>query len=1151
MMTLRGGVKAAAFHGEFSQGARTRILAEFKAGELQVLVATDVAARGIDIPQLPVVLNYDLPRSAVDYTHRIGRTGRAGETGIAVRTRPSRGHTFTEVLKDGAITKIYFDFDHVLVGRPREAEPLNERDLEFHASEVHARVEHMLQCLKQGARDEARRARTEWRNERESGGGRDGDGDGGGGGGGGGGRDADEGPGGESEEGEGQDEDGVIRAVIASRHGWCENKKAWKISYRPFILGLRIRYAHIIHILRVTGQLCHEEARDGFWDTSVYKPSEQLLACINGVKSHADPRVLMPGPGSPSPLDYVAQVVEESWRLLTVPAEAITRGLVPPGPAFPSPTRTSSPVSEALLRSIVNGLSATRASDRKEWIEVVWAIGSVAAANGYSQAGEAIAQEFSRRCPTKYSARAVSKAYRSGRPTGGCGLGSLLYWFKGDNVSSPRDFHALRSALAAAVPVPILELGGASSSTTTSSSSSTDGQDEADSRARAGKGVVHATTTAATVRQLLMEHMTGRWPDEFAELNGDTFQISSRGGQTCFTDGHDVHGYIKNFSVFLDDGTFLGLLCDDVPVKGPLSIHRDLPPHVDFLFNRESASHSTLRSVNPPDTLLSLIESETDGKNGVVQIEIKGRRTVNVNNVKKVTELQDQITDAVRAHVESILGPQSGSWFLINNGTIIVNPPPPPKAPSDFSIIRDKLDAYASSHGMRKLDGNIYAPVEGCPCAYVISCTYEEHITTVLRGDELFKSNPRRFDELMKYLTNYNEEELPVLKTDRDLISFSNGVVELLTGLFTPYQGLDPGGDMSKRVARHHIPHEYSGATETPLLDLVLDAQFDREVAEVLCALLGRAMFRVGQLDGWQVMPFLVGIGGTGKSMLMNVTQNLFAPGAVGNLAAKREEVFGMANLLEKEVVFGRDMPAKMSASLPQEIMQSMTAGEGMEIPRKGLTAMNVVWTAPVVIAGNHMPDYTNTGNNVGRRIVTVRFDNVIKVPQEDLQQRIIDAELPNLLSRCLKAYSELRARSKEVGGFWNALPPLMREWRSRLTAATNKLDEYLSMDPAERECNITNIPGSVTILLDFKTAFETRMSTVREPVRYVADPAVFASYGFRVSDRREHTCRACKQLARGGCCAAYSQSNRIQKYVIFDMEISPIVLGTEDDSES
>ncbi|HJU99132.1 MAG TPA: DEAD/DEAH box helicase [Burkholderiaceae bacterium] len=80
----RNGIRAAAFHGEFSQGARTEVLADFKASRLQVLVATDVAARGIDIARLPAVVNYDLPRSAVDYTHRIGRTGRAGESGVAV-----------------------------------------------------------------------------------------------------------------------------------------------------------------------------------------------------------------------------------------------------------------------------------------------------------------------------------------------------------------------------------------------------------------------------------------------------------------------------------------------------------------------------------------------------------------------------------------------------------------------------------------------------------------------------------------------------------------------------------------------------------------------------------------------------------------------------------------------------------------------------------------------------------------------------------------------------------------------------------------------------------------------------------------------------------------------------------------------------------
>ena len=80
----RNGVRAGAFHGDFSQGARSEVLEDFKAGKLKVLVATDVAARGIDIVGLPVVVNYDLPRSAVDYTHRIGRTGRAGESGVAV-----------------------------------------------------------------------------------------------------------------------------------------------------------------------------------------------------------------------------------------------------------------------------------------------------------------------------------------------------------------------------------------------------------------------------------------------------------------------------------------------------------------------------------------------------------------------------------------------------------------------------------------------------------------------------------------------------------------------------------------------------------------------------------------------------------------------------------------------------------------------------------------------------------------------------------------------------------------------------------------------------------------------------------------------------------------------------------------------------------
>jgi len=78
------GISAATFHGGMSQGGRTAVLADFKAGALRVLVATDLAARGIDIKFLPHVINYELPRSPTDYIHRIGRTGRAESAGVAV-----------------------------------------------------------------------------------------------------------------------------------------------------------------------------------------------------------------------------------------------------------------------------------------------------------------------------------------------------------------------------------------------------------------------------------------------------------------------------------------------------------------------------------------------------------------------------------------------------------------------------------------------------------------------------------------------------------------------------------------------------------------------------------------------------------------------------------------------------------------------------------------------------------------------------------------------------------------------------------------------------------------------------------------------------------------------------------------------------------
>ena len=78
------GLTAGCIHGDVRQTARAKVMRKFKSGEIRVLVATDIAARGIDIELLPIVVNYALPETVTDYTHRIGRTGRAGNAGIAL-----------------------------------------------------------------------------------------------------------------------------------------------------------------------------------------------------------------------------------------------------------------------------------------------------------------------------------------------------------------------------------------------------------------------------------------------------------------------------------------------------------------------------------------------------------------------------------------------------------------------------------------------------------------------------------------------------------------------------------------------------------------------------------------------------------------------------------------------------------------------------------------------------------------------------------------------------------------------------------------------------------------------------------------------------------------------------------------------------------
>ena len=135
----QAGFRADAIHGNKSQGARQRALKDFKEGRVNVLVATDIAARGLDIDQLPVVINYDLPMVAADYVHRIGRTGRAGADGLALslvcRAEQGQLQDILKLLKREIETVVVPGFEPTQTVRtelgapnpPRQAKPGNAK----------------------------------------------------------------------------------------------------------------------------------------------------------------------------------------------------------------------------------------------------------------------------------------------------------------------------------------------------------------------------------------------------------------------------------------------------------------------------------------------------------------------------------------------------------------------------------------------------------------------------------------------------------------------------------------------------------------------------------------------------------------------------------------------------------------------------------------------------------------------------------------------------------------------------------------------------------------------------------------------------------------------------------------------------------------
>lgn len=456
-----------------------------------------------------------------------------------------------------------------------------------------------------------------------------------------------------------------------------------------------------------------------------------------------------------------------------------------------------------------------------------------------------------------------------------------------------------------------------------------------------------------------------------------------------------------------------------------------------------------------------------------------------------------------------------------------------------------QLEDYALVNNLRKSPSEqyVYKPIKGCPLAYQHFMTFGDFIQMVLDDDEEFRENPNRFRDLETYMNKYNPKSFRNINVDRDLLSFSDGVLELSTLTFSDYNDFDSINSFGDRIARFHISSPYlSASDDTPLFDSLFTCQFEDGDGrfDIMLSMIGRLFFKVNQLDNWQVMPLIIGNGNTGKSSVLQVIEGMFSPGSIAEIDGQNETTFGLENKFDKEVLFIRDAPAKMSKVLPQETFQKMVSGEGMQISIKHRKARTKAWDVPLIGVSNSQFDYVDNAAQVSRRVVTFQFRNTVDLINTRLVNNIKKNELAAIVKKCVTKYVDM---TKSPLDFWSLCPDALRESKEDSMINGNFVYRFLMSGPdesrtLEKRYYVRQVIGKVTEWHVFKKAFEAYMH-YKNPGKHwellTEDTGPFVKLGYVVA--KVNICRGCLGEARSGCCPNYSAANRSKKFIIKHLE--------------
>lgn len=268
----------------------------------------------------------------------------------------------------------------------------------------------------------------------------------------------------------------------------------------------------------------------------------------------------------------------------------------------------------------------------------------------------------------------------------------------------------------------------------------------------------------------------------------------------------------------------------------------------------------------------------------------------------------------------------------------------------------------------------------------------------------------------VKYLGSCVESNFLEIKPDRHWHSFKNGIYFTKKAQFYPWGHKLIQAD-AVACKFHNVVFDISILEidnfmdiPTPAVGKVLEWQFGLvpENQDPLLVIMwmyvfvGRLLFEVNELDQWQVIPFIKGVAGTGKSLLLKAAGCFFPDEDVETLANNTQKGFGLETFVDK--LMWKCMEVKHDFGLDQAQLQSMVTGEEMSIMRKNRTAINVVWKAPGIMCGNELANWSDNSGSISRRLIIIYFDRKVETSDPFLDKKIL-GDIGSLLHKSCKAY--------------------------------------------------------------------------------------------------------------------------------------------------